>query len=129
MSFLDSIKSGMKFLKDHIWHALVSVLGSQKAKDLTLAALQSAKELLATEFGQFVEKVVTELESSTLSGGERLSQATSNIKAYLEQQGQQMSTVWIQWAIHTILIFIRGAVTSPIPSTDSTPVNPAPTNA
>lgn len=119
MSFLYSIKSGAKFLLGHIWGGLKSVFGSQKAKDISLAALTSAKELLATEFGQFVQKVVTELESSTLDGTGRLSQATSNIEDYLKQRGQAMSTIWIQWAIHTILIFIRGVVVSQVVDTPS----------
>lgn len=100
--------AGPKFLVDHIWQGLKAVFGSQNAKDIANAALQSAKELLKTELGQFIEKVVTELEASSLAGPDRLAQATTAIKAYLQSQGKVLPTVWIQWAIQTILAFVRG---------------------
>jgi hypothetical protein len=107
-TLLDKIGAGAKFLAEHIWGALKSVFGSQKAKDISLAALQAAKDLLETEVGQFIEKLVTELEASALEGPARLAQATSSIQSYLSQQGKEMPVVWIHWAIETILLFLRG---------------------
>jgi hypothetical protein len=107
-ALLSKVGAGAKFLAEHVWAGLKSVFG-QNAKDISLAALKSAQELLKTEVGQFVQKVVQELEASALGGPERLAQATTEIKAYLVDQGKQMPTVWIQWAIQTILVFLRGA--------------------
>jgi hypothetical protein len=102
------IGAGVKFLAEHVWSAIKSVFG-QNAKDISLAALKSAQELLKTEVGQLVKKVVEELEASALGGPERLAQATAEIKAYLVAQGKELPTVWIQWAIQTILVFLRGS--------------------
>jgi hypothetical protein len=106
---LSKIGAGVKFLASHVWAGLKAVFG-QNAKDVSLAALKSAQELLKTEAGQFIQKVVQELEASALGGPERLAQATAEIKAYLVAQGKELPTVWIQWAIQTILVFLRGAV-------------------
>jgi len=116
MVLIDALKkigAGAKFLAAHVWDALKTVFGSQKAKDITASALQSAKDLLSTEVGQFIAKVVQELEASALGGPERLALATSNIKEYLAQQGKLLPTVWVQWAIQTVLIFIRGLAADP----------------
>ena len=109
---LDKAKSGMKFLADHVWNGLKSVLG-KNAKDFGDSTLSSVKALLATEVGQFIAKVVTELEASALGGPERLAQATTNIKDYLSAQGKTWTTDWIQLAIQLILVYIRGLASQP----------------
>jgi hypothetical protein len=101
------IAAGAKFLGEKVWAGLKSVFG-QNAKDISLAALQSAKELLKTEVGQFIHTVVVALEDSALSGPDRLSSATIQVKDYLKNNGKELSTVWVQWAIQTILAFVRG---------------------
>lgn len=110
MFLIDALKKigvGAKFLAESVWGTLKAAFGA-KAKDITLAALESAKQLLETEVGQFIQTVVLALEASPLDGAGRLASATTTIKDYLSQQGKQMSKTWIQWAIQTILLFIRG---------------------
>ena len=123
-ALIDKIVAGSKFLGEHVWAGIKSVFGSQAAKDITLAALQSAKELLKTEVGQFIHQVVSGLENSNLSGPDRLKTATTSVQDYLNTQGKTLSTVWIQWAIQTILAFIRGV--APAAASDPVPLQPVP---
>lgn len=102
-----AIGHGVKYLAEHIWSGLKSVWGT-KTKAIVDAAFESAKQLLESELGQFIHQVVVSLESSDLTGAARLSSATSQVQDYLQQQGKELPTVWIQWAIQTVLTFIRG---------------------
>jgi hypothetical protein len=122
-ALISKIVAGSKFLGEHVWAALKAAFGTN-TKEITLAALQSAKELLKTELGEYIHQVVAGLENSTLSGPDRLKTATTSIKDFLNTQGKSMSTDWIQWAIHTILIFIRGV--APAAASDPVPPQPVP---
>lgn len=107
---LSKLGGAFKFVGVSLWKGAKAVFGSEQARNIGLAALKSAQELLKTEVGQFGKQVVEELEQSTLSGPERLAQATANIGAYLAERGQAMPTLWTHWAVQSLLLVVRGAV-------------------